>query len=258
MKRVFNVAIADHETETNPVSAIPMFKENNQRVRFLSEEEETRLRDAIENDDWPMIVVALHTGLRQSEQFHLRWENVDFANGIITVPRSKNGETRRLPMNDTVREILRSRPSRLKSALVFPSQTGATPIDTRNYMHRAFTPALRRAGIDGFRWHDLRHTFASRLVMAGVDLRTVQELMGHKTIAMTLRYSHLSPAHQLAAVQRLNNTTDTGTDTRNPPVSDTREATALSTRNVLEKLARPEGFEPPTHRSVVCHSNPLS
>lgn len=69
-----------------------------------------------------MIVVALHTGLRQSEQFHLGWENVDFTTGMITVPRSKNGETRRLPMNDTVCEILRSRPSRLKSALVFPSQ----------------------------------------------------------------------------------------------------------------------------------------
>ena len=107
-------------------------------------------------------------------------------------------------MNDTVREILRARTSRLKSAYVFPSETGETPIDACNYMRRVFVPALEAAGIENFHWHDLRHTFASRLVMAGVDLRTVQELMGHKTITMTLRYSHLSPAHQLDAVQRLN------------------------------------------------------
>ena len=82
-------------------------------------------------------------------------------------------------------------------------------------MHRIFVPALKRAAIQDFHWHDLRHTFASRLVMAGVDLRTVQELMGHKGIAMTLRYSHLSPAHQLEAVQRLSRKptgTTTGTE----------------------------------------------
>jgi hypothetical protein len=88
------------------------------------------------------------------------------------------------------------------------------PIDARNHMRRVFMPALKAAGIEGLRWHDLRHTFASRLVMAGVDLRTVQELLGHKTVAMTLRYSHLSPAHQLDAVQRLDRkptSTTTGT-----------------------------------------------
>ena len=82
-------------------------------------------------------------------------------------------------------------------------------------MNRVFAPAVEAAGIENFRWHDLRHTFASRLVMAGVDLRTVQELMGHKTITMTLRYSHLSPAHKLAAVERLTTNrpgTTTGTE----------------------------------------------
>jgi site-specific recombinase XerD len=102
-----------------------------------------------------------------------------------------------------VRALLRDLPSRLKSEYVFPSETEDSAIDANNFRRRVFQPAVEQAGIENFRWHDLRHTFASRLVMAGVDLRTVQELMGHKTIEMTLRYSHLSPAHQLDAVKKL-------------------------------------------------------
>jgi integrase len=151
-----------------------------------------------------LVAVAVHTGLRRAEQFHLRWEDVDFANGILTVPLAKHGGARRVPMNDTVRDFLRAQPSRLKGTYVFPSLTGETPLDACNFVRRVFLPALAKASIEGFRWHDLRHTFASRLAMAGVDLRTVQELMGHKTLAMTLRYAHLSPAHQRDAVQRLN------------------------------------------------------
>jgi len=203
LRRVFNVAIEDGKADSNPVKPHMFAKENNQRVRYLCDEEERTLREAIGEDEWPIVAVAIHTGMRRSEQFNLRWENVDFGTGLITMPRSKHGETRRVPMNDTVREILRTRPNRLKGAFIFPSATGETPIDAQNYVNRTFLPALREARIEGFTWHCLRHTFASRLVMAGVDLRTVQELMGHKTLAMTLRYSHLSPAHQLEAVQRL-------------------------------------------------------
>jgi len=217
LKRVFNVAIADGQTERNPVRLVKLRKENNARVRLLTEEEEVALCKAIGDVEWPMVLVAMHTGLRQAEQFQLRWENVDFTTGIITVPRSKHGETRRVPMNDTVREIFCTRQSRLKSEYVFPSGTDTTPIDACNYMRRIFVPALKAAGVENFHWHDLRHTFASRLIMAGVDLRTVQELMGHKTITMTLRYSHLSPAHQLDAVQKLNRPKKTGTTTGTKP-----------------------------------------
>src|SRR5262249_37754918 len=174
LKHVFNVAIADGKADTNPVRAVKLFKENNQRVRFLGEDEEALLRKNIGEDEWPMVAVALLTGLRQAEQFNLRWEHVDFHTGILTVPRSKHGEARRVPMNDTVRDILRNRPSRLKGAYVFPSTTGETPLDARNYMNRVFMPALKDAKVTAFTWHCLRHTFASRLVMKGVDLRTVQ------------------------------------------------------------------------------------
>jgi site-specific recombinase XerD len=98
---------------------------------------------------------------------------------------------------------MRNLPSRMKSAYVFPSKTGTSALNANNFINRFWNPARKRASLEGLRWHDLRHTFASRLVMAGVDLRTVQELMGHKTITMTLRYAHLSPTHQREAVQRL-------------------------------------------------------
>ena len=140
--------------------------------------------------------------------------------------------------------------SRLKSRRVFPSETGETPLDPKNFMSWVFVPALARAGIENLHWHDLRHTFASRLVMKGVYLRTVQELMGHKTITMTLRYSHLSPAHQLEAVQHLNRPA-TGTSTKTPKVavsgaaetsaaSDSRAGDRGRTGDVqLGKLSRP-------------------
>ena len=118
LKHLYNVAIADGLAEKNPVRMVKLFKENNQRVRFLTQEEEIRLREAIGEAEWTMVAVAIHTGLRQGEQFNLRWRDVDFGTGIITIPRSKHGELRRVPMNDTVREFLRSLPSRLKSPYV--------------------------------------------------------------------------------------------------------------------------------------------
>jgi integrase len=108
------------------------------------------------------------------------------------MPRTKSGETRRVPINETVRALLGSLPSRLKSPYVFPSATRETPLDARNYVRRVFLPAAKQAALEGFRWHDLRHTFASRLAMKGVPLRTVQELMGHKSLTMTLRYIRTS------------------------------------------------------------------
>src|SRR5262249_22822554 len=147
LKRVFNVAIADGLIDSNPVRAVKLLKENNARVRYLTDEEEPRLRAALGEDQWPMVAVAINTGLRQGEQFKLRWEHVDFTNRILTIPRSKHGEARTVPMNETVRELLRSLPSRLKSPYVFPSATGETPINPANYLYRVFGPALRRAGI---------------------------------------------------------------------------------------------------------------
>ena len=123
----------------------------------------------------------------------------------------KHGEARHVHLSDTALGILQDAPSRLKGSYVFLSATGETPLDAKNFYHRVFQPALRRAGIDNFRWHDLRHMFGSRLVMRGADIRSVQELMGHKTLTMTLRYAHLSTDHRIAVVRLL----DTSTRGRN-------------------------------------------
>ena len=111
---------------------------------------------------------------------------------------------------------------------MFPSATGDTPLDSQNFINRVFVKALRKAGIVDFSWHCLRHTFASRLVMKGVDLRTVQEVMGHKTLAMTLRYAHLSPGHQLDAVRRLD---------------EARTGTTAGTETEAKKAAKASGAE---------------
>jgi len=203
IRRMFASAVADRLIDANPAASVKLVKENNARVRFLTLDEENRLLASMSERDRSSVILALNTGLRRGEQFALRWECANLQTGIVTVARSKNGQARHVPMNQTVKQLLRALPSRLKSKLVFPSRNNETPMDADNFVRRSFAPALRKATIDDFTWHDLRHTFASRLVMAGVDLRTVQELLGHRSIEMTMRYAHLSPGHRQAAVNVL-------------------------------------------------------
>ena len=151
--------------------------------------------------DRDRVTVLLHSGFRRGEFLGLRWRDVDFKAGVLTVPKSKNGETRHVPMTSTVRAILSRRPRPLDaSALVFANSEGHRDL---RWSARTVPAALRAAKIAGFRFHDLRHTFASRLAMEGVDLMTIRELMGHKSMAMTLRYAHLSPGHTRTAIERL-------------------------------------------------------
>lgn len=147
-------------------------------------------------------MTALHTGFRASELLSLTWKDIDFRRHMITVRATyaKNGESRVIPMNGVLTDTLRtSRIKADKSDHVFCSRQG-TPYRS---FRTAFERAVREAGIEDFTFNDLRHTFASRLVMAGVDLPTVQELMGHKDISMTLRYTHLSSDHKQRAVKAL-------------------------------------------------------
>jgi integrase len=137
----------------------------------------------------------------------MRWQDVDLTRRIVTVAaaHAKSGRTRYVPLNDEAVRILKTwRTSDVASTgYVFPGAGGARLIDVKT----AWMSLLRVAGVTGFRFHDLRHTFASRLVMAGVDLNTVRELLGHADLKMTLRYAHLAPEHKAAAVAKLPPTT---------------------------------------------------
>lgn len=212
LKSMLNMALRNDKIERNPAKTVKLFRENNTVVRYLTEDEETRLFEALPDDLKPLVTVALHTGLRKAELLHLRWADVDFHSGTLTITRSKHGEARRVEMNRLVKDTLLTlkRTQKVMSPLVFCTPTG----DFQHNLARSWYPALEQAKIEGFRFHDLRHTFCSRLAMRGVDLLTIKELAGHKTLTMTLRYAHLSPSHRRQAVERLiSEPTGTKTDT---------------------------------------------
>lgn len=199
LKNMFTKAIQWGYASINPVRDVKLFKENNTIVRYLTPKEQQMLIACCNEHLRPIVITALNTGMRKSEILNLKWVNVDFTLKQISVLETKNNEIRYIPMNETLTEALESVKKYAYSPYVFCD-------DNRNHygdIKKGFSSALKRAGITNFRFHDLRHTFASCMVMSGVDITTVSRLLGHKTLQMTLRYSHLSPAHQQNAVNRL-------------------------------------------------------
>jgi integrase len=205
LRHMFRKALEWGKALGNPVIHQKPLRAENRRLRYLSREEKDRLLQAADEVLRPIVLVALHTGLRRGELFSLTWHDVDFRLGVIRVLHTNNNERREIPMSDTLRTTLQQLPRRLASAYVFSGKTGQVLVDIRKRFHRA----LKEAGIEGFVFHDLRHTFASYLVMAGVDLMTVKEFMGHKDLKMTLRYAHLAPGYKRAAISRLDTYMDT-------------------------------------------------
>jgi integrase len=202
LKNLFNKAVEWGKVAENPVKKVRLYREDNARTRFLSDEEETSLLACCGPQLQPLVITALHTGFRASELRSLTWADVDFRRGVVTVRAgyAKNGEARSVPMNQVLTITLKAvKLQGIEGEGVFCNRQGKAYRSFRT----AFERAVRKAGITDFTFHDLRHTFASRLVMAGVDLPTVKELLGHKDITMTLRYSHLSSDHKQAAVRKL-------------------------------------------------------
>lgn len=193
LSSVFTFAVNTNRIAANPVAKVKRFKENEPRVRWLTDDEEKQLRAALmdEPEHELELDLALHTGMRRGEQWGLRWQDVDMERGILSV-RGKAGP-RKVRANSKAKaalEKLRSISGEME--YVIPD---ANRRKSQRDWRRWFEAALKRAGIRNFHWHDLRHTFASRLVMNGRDISAVRELMGHKSIVMTQRYAHLSAKH---------------------------------------------------------------
>jgi len=206
LKHMFTKAVdweMVEESALKKIRKVKFLQENNRRLRYLSKEECQELISSCDVHLKPIVITALNTGMRKGEILNLKWDRVDLKHGFILLDVTKNGERREIPINDTLRQTLTGLTRRLDVPYVFfDPKTGERYLDVK----RSFKTALRRSKIQDFKFHDLRHTFASHLVMAGVDLTTIKELLGHKTLTMTLRYSHLAPSHKVKAVDILDTT----------------------------------------------------
>ena len=190
--------LTDHPMKGGKVKKLPG---ETMRERILTPEEETTLLAEASPRLQPILILALDTGMRRGEILGLTWDRVDLRQAEILLPHSKNGRMRRLPLTDRALEALRAlHPPSTTRGHVFTLRNGRPQRDIRE----GFAGAIQRAGLPGLRPHDLRHTFATRLVIAGVDIVTVQRLLGHQTLAMTQRYAHPTSADMRRAIGALN------------------------------------------------------
>ena len=194
LKKAFNLAVREWEwCQRNPVLSVSMEREHNGRDRWLTVEEEGRVLTACGPWLRDIVQFALGTGMQMGEILSLSWRGVDLIRRTAMVFHSKNGERRTIPLNQTVLSLIKERGTlrSLRTDLVYPRKTH-TLLES-GHLRRAFRLALKKARIEDFRFHDLRHTFASRLVQVGVELHKVQRLLGHKSPMMTQRYAHYYP-----------------------------------------------------------------
>jgi integrase len=191
---IFRVGIDNEKITRNPAAGIKRKTENNDKVRFLSDSEEQALLQATDPRFHSHLLLSIHTGIRMSEQYSLKWKQIDFERRQLYLPKTKNGDPRDVPLNGTALAALEQLRSASDGDFVFPHAESP-----RGW----FLGAVERAALKDYTWHCNRHTFASRLVMAGVDLHTVGELLGHRTAQMTKRYAHLSVNHKQSAVERI-------------------------------------------------------
>jgi len=208
LKAIFNWSIKSKKATENPVKQVKLFKENNTRTRYLEEDEARRLLDACIYWFRPIVITALTTGMRKGEILSLKWDDINWKQNIIFLKNTKNSRNREIPICSLLSKVLLECHERTDGIFVFCNDQKRHLNDNR-YFYTLFNRALKFAGIQDFRFHDLRHTAASYLVMGGVDLATVKEILGHQTINMTLRYAHLSPVHKRSAMQLLGEKVDT-------------------------------------------------
>ncbi len=205
LSNIFNKAIEWGVINVqNPLRKVRRFKENNERVRCLSREEKEILLANVSGKLRDIILFALNTGMRRGEIINLRRGDINFTNNIIIIREQKNGETSYIPMNSACHQILAKYRDLNDSDQPFGYDFTSSFVRLiRDIRKKQLEKNSKSTILNDFHFHDLRHTFASTLVMSGVDLNTVRELMRHKSLKMTLRYTHLSSSFKQFAVERL-------------------------------------------------------
>ena len=254
-KSFFNWCVTQGITNSNPVKKVKLFHEDNERVRFLDPDTEyPKLLAEVRKGPWylePIVMLDLNTGLRRRNLLDLRWDQVDFSRRIIRIEsRTKNGRPLNLPLNETAVRTLRAVHTKTgDQPHVFTHIEGRFEGEPVTDIKIAFNGAVRRAKIQNFRFHDLRHTFCSWLALRGVPLTAIQKLAGHASIKMTLRYAHLSPRYLADEVKTLDNyhgadkpADETGTKAEGSPKeiasSEAGELPKVDSSNVSSKPPR--------------------
>jgi integrase len=208
LSSAFGIAVKEWQwINENPMRRVSKLKEPGGRVRYLTDEERERLlaacKDSVNPHLYMAVVLALSTGARQQEIWGLRWSEVHLDRGLITFTETKNDEFRSVPLEGHARELLLEhyKIRRIGTDLVFPSKKN--PV-VRHDFRDPWNKVLVVAEVENFRWHDLRHSCASYLAMNGVPMLTIAEILGHKTLSMVQRYTHLSTEHLKEAVSDMN------------------------------------------------------
>ncbi len=205
LRNIYNRAIEWEMATKNPVKSVKFFREDEGRLRFLEREEIKRLYDSCSDHLKSIVALAVVTGMRKGEILSLKWPDVDFRRKIITILKTKGQKKREIPIGVGIFRLLLKQRKHPDSPYIFCHKDGKRI----GSFKKAFKTALKRAGIEDFTFHDLRHTFASHLVMSGVDLKTVQEIMGHASFKTTLRYAHLARNHKRRAMEIFDSQMDT-------------------------------------------------
>lgn len=208
LSHAFSVAVNEWEwLDDNPMRKVRRPKEPRGRVRFLSEGERKRLLAACKASDckqlYPVVVLAISTGMRQMEIMGISWADVDLNRGYIILHETKNDERRSVPLVGHAKELIQemAKVRRIDTNLLFFSETKPiAPV----FIRTPWGKALKEAEIEDFKFHDLRHTAASYLAMNGASLAEIADILGHKTLQMVKRYAHLSEQHTSKVLEAMN------------------------------------------------------
>lgn len=219
LSKAYNIGIAEKVINDNPVKNIKKQREPNYKIRYLTKEEEARLFNAIDTEILvvgrdrkgkkikpykylePIIICALQTGMRKSEILNLKWSNIDMQYGFIELLETKSGKARQIPISDKLKKVLININKNGSEYVFINPQTNQCYKD----IHNSFNSIKDIAGIKNFRFHDLRHTAATRMVEKGTNLVEVKDILGHSKIETTMRYAHPVPVEKLKAINILNN-----------------------------------------------------